>query len=84
MLKGSRETVSNYYKVYKSNKQSKSNLDLASIQVAKKKYFNTTGKEMTPSRLKSDSAGIILPKATKQYLSDRTAARKAYKKRFGL
>jgi len=84
MLKGAKEIITNALYTRASNKKSKSNLDLASIQIAKKKYFNATGREMTPSRLKSDSAGIVLPKATQQYLKDRTSARKDYKKRFGL
>lgn len=84
ILKGAKETVKNYRAVKANNKQTKKNLDSLTITKAKKNYLAKTGQEMTPSRLNSDMAGMILPKATREYLKDKKVIRKDYKKKYGL
>ena len=67
-----------------SNKKSKSNLDLAAVQVASKKYKQNTGQDFSPSAYRADRDGFIQSKAHRQYTKDRNAARKVYKTKYGL
>lgn len=84
ILKGAKETLKLYSQVRASNKQSKSNLDMASIQVAKKMYKQRTGKDFSPSDFRYDLNQGPISKEHKQYIADKKTARANYKKRFGL
>ncbi len=53
--------------IRKSNKKIKDNIEDLAMRKAKDIYFKQTGNKMTPSRLKSDYEGLIVPKATRQY-----------------
>jgi len=83
-LKGAAETINLYKAVKAANKQSRKNLDLASIQIAKKQYKERTGKEFSPSAYRAELTGGIISKEYIQYAKDKKTARKEYKKRFGI
>lgn len=56
----------------KNNKQTKANIKQIAIDKAKKIYARENpGKQMTPSRLKSDYEGMFAPKSTKKYEKDK-------------
>jgi hypothetical protein len=91
-LSGAKETVKNYSDAIKSTHEAKNNVkilaDKLSTKKAKELYTKNTGKEITPSMLKSESESGKLSKETQEYLKNKKKYNKEiskdYKTRFKL
>jgi len=68
----------------KSNKKTKDNIYLLAVAKAKKQYKEKTGKDMTPSKLKSHMDGILVPKTTQEYMKNRDSHEDELLKKYNL
>jgi hypothetical protein len=75
-ISGAKQALSDFSYARKATKKAKENIKELAIKKAKKSYTDETGKEMTPSKLKMDMEGMILPGPTKRYLDTK---KKVYK-----
>jgi DNA polymerase III delta prime subunit len=84
VVSGAKEAVSNFVAANKANKQSRENISQLAIIKAKKLYQQKTGREMTPSMLKSEFEGGIPGKDTQQYLKNKKNIYNEYKDKYKL